>query len=96
MLVECALDLSILSLGATGAVFDNAKVTQVFGLNAALLAIALIAVNLVFSSIIVMAKAHAIRKHTHFSLTSGILTLSLGAFTLSLTAAVLAWVYWRT
>jgi hypothetical protein len=93
VLVETALDLTILSLGATGAIFDNSKVSQVFGPNAALVAILVIAVNLIFSSIIVMARAKAIQNATHFKFLGGILALFLGVLTLTLTAGVLAWAY---
>jgi hypothetical protein len=93
VLVETALDLSILSLGATGAIFDNQRVEQAFGSNSALVAIAMIAVTLVFAAVIVMARAIAIRNHQHFTLTGGIMVLSLGALTLGITAGVLSWAY---
>ena len=47
VLVETAQDLAILSLGATGAIFDNSRVEQAFGSNSALMAIGLVGVELV-------------------------------------------------
>jgi hypothetical protein len=93
VLVETALDLTILSLGATGAIFDNQRVEQAFGSNSALVAIAMIAVNLVFSAIIVMARAVAVRNQKHFSFPGGIMALCLGVLTLGITAGVLSWAY---
>jgi hypothetical protein len=93
VLVETALDLTILSLGATGAIFDNQRVEQAFGPNSALVAIAMIAVNLVFSAVIVMARAISVRNHKHFSFSGGIIVLSLGGLTLGITAGVLTWAY---
>ena len=93
VLVETALDLTILSLGATGAIFDNQRVEQAFGSNSALVAIAMIAVSLIFSAIIVMARAIAVRNHEHFSFLGGIMVLCLGVLTLGITAGVLSWAY---
>ncbi|HEX4378455.1 MAG TPA: hypothetical protein VH022_00340 [Candidatus Acidoferrum sp.] len=93
VLVETALDLTILSLGATGAIFDNLRVEQAFGSNSALVAIAMIAVNLIFSAIIVMARAIAVRNERHFSFSGGIIALCLGVLTLGITAGVLSWAY---
>ena len=93
VLVETALDLTILSLGATGAIFDNQRVEQAFGSNSALVAISMIAVNLIISAVIVMARAIAIRKGEHFSFLGGIMVLFLGLLTLGITAGVLSWAY---
>jgi hypothetical protein len=93
VLVETALDLTILSLGATGAIFDNQRVEQAFGSNSALVAISMIAVNLIISSVIVMARAIAVRESKHFSFLGGIMVLFLGLLTLGVTAGVLSWAY---
>jgi hypothetical protein len=93
VLVETAQDLAILSLGATGAIFDNARVEQAFGPNSALLAISVIAVNLIFSALIVFARAKAIKEAKHFSFFGGILVLFLGFLALGCTAGVLVWAY---
>jgi hypothetical protein len=95
VLVEAAQDLAILSLGATGAVFDNARVEQAFGANSALVAITLVAVELIFSAIIVFIKARAIRGGRHFSFSGGIMVLFLGFLTLAVMASVLVWAYAR-
>jgi hypothetical protein len=78
VLAETAQDLAILSLGATGAIFDNAQVEGAFGSNSALVAISVIAVNLVFSAMIVFARSRVIKAGKHFGLTGGILVLFLG------------------
>jgi hypothetical protein len=93
ILVETAQDLAILSLGATGAIFDNAQVEHAFGPNSALLAISVVAVDLIFSAIIVFARSRALRANSHFSFWSGILVLFLGVLTLAGTAGVLVWSY---
>lgn len=93
VLVETAQDLAILGLGATGAIFDNVKVEQAFGANSALLAISVIAVNLIFSAIIVFMRAAGIKENTAFSFRSGIIALFFGFMTLVLTASVLVWAY---
>ncbi len=93
VLVETAQDLAILSLGATGAIFDNARVEQAFGPNSALLAISVVAVNLIFSAIIVFARAKAIKGNEHFSFFGGIIVLFLGFLALGCTAGVLVWSY---
>jgi len=93
VLAETAQDLTILGLGATGAIFDNARVEQSFGSNSAAVAIAIIAVNLIFSALIVLARATAIKGNTHFSLFRGILVLFVGVLTLGITTGVLVWAY---
>ena len=93
LLVETAQDLTILSLGATGAIFDNARVEQAFGSNSALVAISVIAVNLVFSSVIVFARSLVVKEGRHFTFAGGIILLFLGFLTLGITAGVLVWVY---
>ena len=93
ILVETAQDLAILSLGATGAIFDNSKVESAFGPNSALVAIGLVAIELIFSSIIVFARARAVQESRHFSFVGGTMVLFLGFMTLALTASVLIWAY---
>ncbi len=95
VLVETAQDLTILSLGATGAIFDNARVEQAFGSNSALVAIGVIAINLIFSAVIVFARAAAIKENRHFSFIGGMMVLFVGFLTLGLTAGVLVWAYGR-
>jgi hypothetical protein len=93
VLVETAQDLTILSLGATGAIFDNARVEQAFGSNSALVAISVIAVNLIFSSVIVFARSRIVKGGNHFTFGGGIMLLFVGFLTLGITAGVLVWVY---
>jgi len=93
VLVDTAQDLTILGLGATGAIFDNSKVEQAFGANSALVAITVIAINLVFSALIVLFRARAIRNQKHFTFWNGIMMLFLGLLTLTVTAGVLVFAY---
>lgn len=93
ILVETAQDLAILSLGATGAIFDNSKVESAFGPNSALVAIGLVAIELILSAIIVFARARAVQEDKHFSFVGGTMVLFLGFMTLALTASVLIWAY---
>ena len=96
VLVKTALDLAILSLGATGAIFDNARVEQAFGTNSILVAIAIIGADFVLAAIIVAVRSAYIRKAAHFSFIGGILVLSVGSLTLGMTVGVLAWAYGQT
>ena len=95
---ETALDLTILSLGATGAVFDNPRVEQAFGTNSAEVAMTMIAIYLILSALIVLLRARVVRSRRHFTFWSGIMVLFLGALTLSVTAGTLVWAYthWRS
>jgi hypothetical protein len=93
VLAETALDLTILSLGAAGAVFDNPRVEQAFGSNSAEVAITMIAVNLILSAIIVLVRARVVRRKAHFTFWGGIIVVFLGALTLSVTAGTLVWAY---
>src|SRR5580704_3007254 len=92
-LLETALDLTILSLGATGAIFDNAKVAQTFGQNSALLAVTVIAVDLIAGAILVLIRARAVRRQIPVPFRNAIIGLSLGAVTLFAPVAVIVWSY---
>jgi hypothetical protein len=94
-LLESALDLTILSLGATGAIFDNGKVEQTFGSNSALLAVTVIAIDLIAAATLVLIRARTLRGQLHVSLLGGIIALSLGTLTLFAPAAVIYWAYRR-
>ena len=93
VLAKTALDLTILSLGATGAIFDNARVEQAFGANSVLVAIAVIGVDFILAAVIVAMKSSNIRKAANFSLAGGILVLFVGSSSLGVTAGVMAWAY---
>jgi hypothetical protein len=97
LLAEAALDLTILGLGATGAVFDNPRVEHAFGSNAAEVAMAVIAIDLILSAIIVFIKARIVRRHAHFNLRSGIIVMFLGVLAIGLTSGtfVLAYAHGR-
>jgi hypothetical protein len=96
VLAETAQDLAILSLGATGAVFDNPRVEQAFESHAALVALGLMAANLIFSAIVVYMRAKRAKVSGHFSFFGGIIALFLGVLTLVCTAGVLVWAYRRS
>jgi hypothetical protein len=97
VLAEAALDLTILALGATGAVFDNSQVEKAFGSNAAEVAMAVIAINLVLSAVIVFIKSRIVRRHAHFDLRSGIIVMFVGVLAVGITSGtfVLAYVHAR-
>ena len=92
---ETAQDLTILSLGATGAIFDNLRVQEAFGSNAALVAVAVIAINLILAATIVLIRSHAIRRGKTVTLARGIMTLFLGVLTLCTPVVVIFWAYRR-
>jgi hypothetical protein len=56
--VETGLDFAILGIGATGAIFENAKLQQLFpdNGNAAVAGTFLMAVNLVLSALVIVAR----------------------------------------
>jgi len=91
--VETALDLGILSLGTTGAVFDSKQVEMAFGPNAAILAICVVVVNLIFSGLIVLAKSRVVRKNMSFTVWHATITLFLGVLSLGATGGTLVWAY---
>jgi len=94
LLGETALDFAILGLGATGSVFDNPKMSQAFpGANSTLVAISVIAVNLVFAAVIVSIRASNVRKNAHFTGFSSIISLFLGVLGVGFTAGALVWAY---
>jgi hypothetical protein len=94
-LLDASLDLTILSLGATGAIFDNAKVAQTFGANSALVAVTVIAVDLIAASILVLIRARTMRSHVPVSGWHGIIALFIGMVTLLAPIAVIVWSYTR-
>jgi hypothetical protein len=93
LLAEVALDFAILGLGATGAVFDNSKVGDYFGVNAATLAISIVAVSLLLAVIIVAVRTALVRRNQHFSLLNGIIVVFLGVLTLAMPSVTLFWAY---
>jgi hypothetical protein len=93
VLAETALDLTILSLGATGAVFENPQVERAFGTESGVVAATVIVVNLILFSLIVLTRAIVVRRNQHFTFWRGIMVMFLGALTLSVTAGTLIWAY---
>ncbi len=94
-LLEAALDLTILSLGATGAIFDNERVAQAFGANSALVAVTVIAADLIAASILVLIRARTTRSQEPVSVSHGIIALFLGMITLLAPVGVIVWSYTR-
>jgi hypothetical protein len=93
VLAETALDFTILSLGATGAVFENPQVARAFGTESAIVAATVIVVNLILFSLIVLARAIVVRRNGHFKFWRGILVMFLGVLTLGVTSGTLIWAY---
>lgn len=93
LLGEVALDFAILGLGATGAVFDNSRVSSYYGENSATLAISIVAACLFLAVIIVAIRAALVRKNRHFSFFLGIIVMFLGVLTLAVPSVTLIWAY---
>ncbi len=94
LLGEAGLDFAILGLGATGSVFDNPRMAQAFpGANATLAAIFVIALNLLFAALIVSIRASIVRRSTHFTAFSSILSMFLGVSGVACTAGALVLAY---
>ena len=90
--IETALDLAILSIGATGALFENSKLIAAFGPEHTLVGIAIIGINLMISSILLWLRryAHEGRKPGPVV---GFCALFLGALTIVIVASVVYWGY---
>jgi hypothetical protein len=54
--IETALDLAILGIGATGAIFENQIIAKVFGEHAAVVGISVVGINLFLAALIVLIR----------------------------------------
>lgn len=82
---ETGLDLAILSIGATGAVFENARLIQMFKNdgNAMLAGIGVMALNLLFSAFVIVLRKriYETKPGTGHPRSCGFLALLCGALT---------------
>lgn len=90
--VETALDLAILGLGATGAIFENQTIVKAFGGHSAEVGIGVIGINLLLASCIVLIRRYIFESTTRKLLWS-IISIILGSTALLVTSSVLAYSY---
>lgn len=91
--IETALDLAILSIGATGAIFENPKLIAAFGVENTLVGISVIGINLVFSSILLWLRRAAYDSGEPTGPGRGFAALFLGSLTIVVVASVVTWGY---
>ena len=80
---ESALDLAILSIGATGALFENARLLATFQAQSALVAVTVIAINFLLTAAIV-----GVRRFALPGVKTGMTCLILGGLTIGVIAGV--------
>jgi hypothetical protein len=90
--LETALDLAVLGIGATGSIFENETIAKAFGGHAAVVGIAVIGVNFLLSSVIVLIRRF-VYEHTPRKLLWGSFSISIGFLCLLVTSMVLAYAY---
>jgi hypothetical protein len=90
--LETALDLAVLGIGATGSIFENETIAKAFGGHAAVVGIAVIGVNFLLSSVIVLVRRF-VYEHTPRKLLWGSFSISIGFLCLLVTSMVLAYAY---
>ena len=90
--LETALDLAVLGIGATGSIFENDTIAKAFGIHAAVVGIAVVGINFLLSSVIVLIRRF-VYEHTPRKLFWGSFSISLGFLSLLVTSMVLAYAY---
>jgi hypothetical protein len=90
--LETALDLAVLGIGATGSIFENDAIAKAFGIHAAVVGIAVVGINFLLSSVIVLIRRF-VYEHTPRKLFWGSFSISLGFLCLLVTSMVLAYAY---
>lgn len=90
--IETALDLAILGIGATAAIFENQTIAKVFGEHAAGVGIGVVGINFLFASLIVLIRRFVFTG-TRQKLLWSIISLALGALALLATSGILAYSY---
>lgn len=91
---EIAVELTILSIGASGAIFINPEIVAKFGERASLYGILIVLTNVLLAGInIGRAKGH--KKAKPVTASQGLLDLFLGVFSLMLAIYVIIWGLWR-
>jgi hypothetical protein len=92
--LDTALDLAILSIGATGAMFDNPTVEKALGENLVSIELSVIGVSFLSSSLILVIKRFLFwLPPERFRFLLSVVTIDLGALTLFITSGVLAYSY---
>jgi hypothetical protein len=90
--IETALDLAILGIGATAAIFENPILVQVFKEHAAEVGIAIVAIDLLFAAFIVLIRRYIFPTTDH-QLRWGVAAMTLGALAIVATSSILAYSY---
>jgi hypothetical protein len=90
--LETALDLAILGIGATGAIFENQQMSDVFKEHSAIVGIAVVGINFLLTSFIILIKRYIFHT-TNWKLLWSIVSISLGCLALLVTSEVLAYAY---
>jgi hypothetical protein len=90
--VETALDLAILGIGATAAIFENPTIVAAFKEHAAEVGIGVVAIDLLFSSLIVLIRRDIFHR-TERKLGWSVVVLTLGTLSIVATTSVLAYSY---
>ena len=92
--LDTALDLAILSIGATGAMFDNPTVQKALGENLVSIELSVVGVSFLSSSLILVIKRFLFwSPPERFRFLMSVVTIDLGALTLFITSGVLAYSY---
>jgi hypothetical protein len=89
--VDAGLDLAILSIGATGALLESPQLVARFGADNVLVGLAVVAVNLLISSFMLLCKRLAGDRPEGVSRTVGMFCLFLGTLTMVVVGTVTAW-----
>jgi hypothetical protein len=79
--LETALDFAVLGIGATGAIFENETISKAFEQHSAVVGIAVVGVNFLLTSFIVLIRRY-IFGNTPKKLLWSIISMSLGCMAL--------------
>lgn len=90
--MDTALDLAILGIGATGAIFENATLTAVFKEHTAGVGIGVVALDFLFTSLILLIRRYVFASSPHKFVWT-VVSIDLGSLSLLSTSGVLAYAY---
>lgn len=98
--IDIAVDLTILAIGATGALFVDPKLLGAFGPNSALVALTVMVLNIALASVLMLFRRRVFvgdeaNPPQPVSVKTGIAALSLGVMALCIVGFVVAWSYLR-
>ena len=82
----------MLGIVATGSIFENDTIAKAFGVHAAVVGIAVVGINFLLSSVIVLIRRF-VYEHTPQKFLWGSFAISLGFLCLLVTSMVLAYAY---